>query len=205
MGNEPQRITVSSLPEALAALAAREARLRCEIARQVPARFQSMVSADDVLQEVRAALLRADLASVRDWTPWVRTAIRNALLRALRHARALRRGGGRHARDLERRTSGDGLLATLARKSRTPSRQVAGAEARQAVVLALASLPEPERVALCLCHLEGLSRRQAAAQMGRTEAAVNGLLFRGLRRLQERLGEAGKFFSDAHGPLGEAH
>ena len=61
----------------------------------------------------------------------------------------------------------------------------------QAVVLAtaLAELPEAEREAVVLQHWHGLTVAAIGDRLGRTPAAVGGLLKRGLRRLRERLAD----------------
>ena len=55
---------------------------------------------------------------------------------------------------------------------------------------ALAQLPEPQRLAIELHHLQGMSLAETAVQLDRTEASVAGLLRRGLAELRELL-EAG--------------
>ena len=48
----------------------------------------------------------------------------------------------------------------------------------------LARLPDGQHEAIVLHHLQGLKLAEVASQMDRTEAAVAGLLFRGLKTLQ---------------------
>jgi RNA polymerase sigma factor (sigma-70 family) len=55
---------------------------------------------------------------------------------------------------------------------------------------ALLALPERYRVAVVLCHLQGLSRREAAALLGCPEGTLSSLLSRALVRLRARLGSA---------------
>jgi RNA polymerase sigma-70 factor (ECF subfamily) len=54
---------------------------------------------------------------------------------------------------------------------------------------ALARLPEDQRQALDLKHLQGHSVEETPRQMGRSGASVAGLLRRGLKRLRELMGE----------------
>jgi RNA polymerase sigma-70 factor (ECF subfamily) len=195
MRTEPPKV-VHSLPEALAALQAQEVPLRAELARTIPARFRGCVSPDDVLQELRVGLLRAQVEAVQNWPAYLKAAVRNSLLRVLRRAQSQRRGGTLQARNLDPQTGFDGILSSVAESWGTPSRQLAGHEARQAIMVALTELPEAERIALCLCHFEGLSRKATAAEMGRTESAVNGLVYRALQRLRDLMGDPARFFSD---------
>ena len=57
---------------------------------------------------------------------------------------------------------------------------------------ALACLPEDQRRAVELHYLKGLPVAEVAEQIGRTRPAAVGLLFRGLKRLRELLGEPGE-------------
>jgi RNA polymerase sigma-70 factor (ECF subfamily) len=53
-------------------------------------------------------------------------------------------------------------------------------------------LPEDQRSVIELHHLKGLSVTDVAARTGRTRPAVAGLLFRGLNKLRELLGDGGR-------------
>jgi RNA polymerase sigma-70 factor (ECF subfamily) len=52
----------------------------------------------------------------------------------------------------------------------------------------LAALPDDQRVAVEMHHLRDLPVSAIAAELGKTEASVAGLLRRGLKRLRELLG-----------------
>jgi RNA polymerase sigma factor (sigma-70 family) len=55
---------------------------------------------------------------------------------------------------------------------------------------ALLRLPQRDRAAVVLCHLQGLSRREAAQQLGCPEGTLSALLARALAKLRRRLGAA---------------
>jgi RNA polymerase sigma factor (sigma-70 family) len=61
----------------------------------------------------------------------------------------------------------------------------------------LARLPERFRTAIVLCELEGLSRRQAAAQLGISEGTLSSRLARAKIRLRDRLTRRGVTLSAA--------
>ncbi len=178
--------------------------LRISIDREIQPRFRSAVSADDILQEIWIAAFRIDRASVHDWEGWITTAARSKLIGELRAARTLKRGG-----DLQRVNVIDSrvssyvdLFSRVQANTRTPSREVSAKEACRAVNIALAALPENRRQAIYLCYIEGLSRRETAARMDKSEAAVNSLIHAGLGQLRELIGDAAAFLSGAVQPEG---
>jgi len=54
---------------------------------------------------------------------------------------------------------------------------------------AMAKLPEDQRTALELRHLQGLSVPAAAQRMGKSPASVASLLYRGMKTLREMMNE----------------
>jgi RNA polymerase sigma-70 factor (ECF subfamily) len=62
---------------------------------------------------------------------------------------------------------------------------------REAIRDALAELPDPQREIVVLRHLAGLSPREIAQRLGRSEDSVHGLHHRGRRALQASLTQAG--------------
>jgi RNA polymerase sigma-70 factor (ECF subfamily) len=77
----------------------------------------------------------------------------------------------------------------LAAGQSSPSDRAARDEAAVRLADALAELPEPQREALVLQHWQGLSLAEIGERLGRTPAAVAGLIKRGLRRLRDLLHE----------------
>ena len=71
----------------------------------------------------------------------------------------------------------------------SPSRSVARAEEVTRLAEALAALPDDQRQAVEMHHLEGLRFAEIAARMGRSKTSVAGLVFRGVRALKARLAD----------------
>jgi RNA polymerase sigma-70 factor (ECF subfamily) len=69
----------------------------------------------------------------------------------------------------------------------SPSEHAVRQETLVRLAAALAELPEDQRTAVECHHLQGCSVAEVAGQLGRSEAAVAGLLRRGLKRLRELL------------------
>ena len=61
---------------------------------------------------------------------------------------------------------------------------------------AVAELPADQRKAVELHHLKGWSLGEVAEHMGRSRAAVMGLVFRGIKKLREQLDEESTERSD---------
>ena len=177
--------------------------LRHFVERKIPRRFRPTICADDVLQDVWVAAYR----TFPDFRPegsnaverWLTTIAARKLIDAFRAARCLKRAGSdRLQRDGDARlTSCSHLFANLRSPQRTPSREVHAAEAGHVILILLNVLNEPRRQAIKLHYIDGRSRAEIAREMGKTEAAVNSLLFHGLRQLRDLLGDAAKYFTDA--------
>jgi RNA polymerase sigma-70 factor (ECF subfamily) len=79
------------------------------------------------------------------------------------------------------------LEAWLAAEEPSPSRWLDRNERLLALAQAMAGLPEDQRWALELHHLEGLSVVAVAQRLGRSTSSVAGLLHRGLKALRQTL------------------
>ncbi|MBY0522904.1 MAG: sigma-70 family RNA polymerase sigma factor [Gemmataceae bacterium] len=82
------------------------------------------------------------------------------------------------------------LEAWLAADASSPSEQLGRQEQLLSLAQALAQLPEDQRSAIEWHHLKDCSVAEVAALMEKTEAAVAGLLRRGLKKLRELLADA---------------
>ncbi len=190
----------------------RAARLHDYVGRRIPPPMKSVLSAEDVLQEVWLAAFRA-LPDFNAHQPnaldrWLTTITDRKMVDAIRRARRVKRGGRhRMGRAGQRQTSSClDLFGRIAGGQRTPSSEEGAREARHAVRIALDALPENYRQAITLFHLQGLSRAEVARAMQMSVSAVHGVLYRALAKLREHLGPAARFFSDdrlQHGPAEE--
>jgi RNA polymerase sigma-70 factor (subfamily 1) len=72
----------------------------------------------------------------------------------------------------------------LAAVQSSPSQRAVKQEDLLRLSESLVELPDAQREAIVLHHLQGLKLADVAVEMDRTEAAVAGLLFRGLKALQ---------------------
>jgi RNA polymerase sigma-70 factor (ECF subfamily) len=117
---------------------------------------------------------------------WLRQALANNLRDAWRAAR-------REKRDVRREQplqeaveqSSAKLQNMLAAAQSSPSQRAVRNEDLLRLADALARLPESQRQALVLHHLQGFSLKETALTLGRADAAVAGLLHRGLKLLRE--------------------
>ncbi len=179
-------------------------RLRGYVSSRIPQDLARVVDADDLVQDAHMDVFRY-IATFEDrgtdsFFRWVATITLHKLRNAIRRHRAAKRGGGRVPVTLASNGLEDStiaLLDQLAGPGNTPSRSVARGEAIRAVHLALEGIPESNRRAVWLVHIEGRSAKEAATDMGKTERAVHGLCRRGLTLLRGELQSASRFLSSS--------
>jgi RNA polymerase sigma-70 factor (ECF subfamily) len=144
---------------------------------------------------VQQALLRAVKAHDRfrgddaRRAGWLRTILARVMIDAVR--KFGRPGGGERERSLEAALehSSARLEAFLAADQTSPSGRAERNERLLRLADALARLPEDQRRAVELRHLQGLPLAEIAVRMERSVDAVVGLIHRGLRALRRDLEE----------------
>jgi RNA polymerase sigma-70 factor (ECF subfamily) len=156
------------------------------------ANVRARLDASDIVQE---ALLKAHQGRTglrartdADVSVWLQRILANTLIDAIRRLRS-------GSRDVRLEKSLEGCLeqssarleSLLADEHSSPGER----EAREARLVRLAEalmqLPDDQRTAVELMHLQGLSVAAISRHMNKTEAAVGGLLRRGLKKLREQL------------------
>lgn len=119
---------------------------------------------------------------------WLRQILARNLAAAVREmGRAKRDVGREQSLEAAIEASSVRLEKFLADESSSPSVRADRNEQLLLLAEAVASLPEAQREAVTLHHLQGMPLADVARQLDRTPGAVMGLLHRGLKQLRTRL------------------
>jgi len=161
---------------------------------QLDPRLKSKLDASDVVQQT---LLEAHQAagqfrgqSEGERRGWLRQILARNLTNAVRDfCRAKRDLAREYSMPLSVEESSARLESWLAAEQSTPSQQADRLEQSLRLADALAALPEAQREAVVLRHWQGWSLADVSRHLGRSPAAVAGLLHRGLKELRARLHE----------------
>jgi RNA polymerase sigma-70 factor (ECF subfamily) len=164
------------------------------IARQhVGADLQGKLDVSGVIQQT---LLEAHAAGhvamlgIGHRLAWLRTALARNLTDELRRLRADKRDAGRERPlDAALDTSAASLARFLAADQSSPSERADRDEQLLRLASAVAELPDGQRYAVELHYFQGRPVAEVATALGKTTAAVAGLLKRGLRQLREHLAD----------------
>src|SRR5262249_5798425 len=157
---------------------------------QLDPRLRGKLDPSDVVQQtLLEAYEKRDQfrgGSDGEWLAWLRQALAHNLADALR-------AFGQAKRDVAReRSLEEAVAASSCRPAADQSSASQQAERHERAVRlaeALAALPPDNREALVLHYCEDWPLADIAGQLGRTPAAVAGLLKRGLKQLREHLRE----------------
>jgi RNA polymerase sigma-70 factor (ECF subfamily) len=123
-------------------------------------------------------------------TAWLRRILANNLVDEIRKLGAGKREAAKE-RSLEAALEGSSsrLEAWMAAEQSSPSEQAIRHEQMLRLAEALATLPENQRKAVELHHLQGWTLTEIAKELGCSKPAVVGLLNRGMKKLRARLDE----------------
>jgi RNA polymerase sigma-70 factor (ECF subfamily) len=165
----------------------------CLLARlQLGPEVRARLGASDVVQQT---LLQANQAldglrarSEAELAAWLRQALAHNLAHAARDHRRQRRDVARErSLELALEASSAQLEGWLAAEQLSPSEQAQHNEQVLRLADALALLPEAQREALVLHYWQGWTTVAIGSHLGRTPAAVAGLLKRGLKELRRHM------------------
>ena len=157
-------------------------------------RHSARLDASDIVQQTLLdAFSKRDQfrgSSEAEFAAWLREILKHNLADALRDQR-------REKRDVRReRPLDEGIDVSFSRAQdwlaavqSSPSQKAVKHEDLLRLSQALTELPDAQQEVIVLHHLQGLKLAEVAAEIGRSEPAVAGLLFRGLKTLHDLLGE----------------
>jgi RNA polymerase sigma-70 factor, ECF subfamily len=158
-------------------------------------RLRAKIDPSDIVQETMLQAFRAwgDLrgSSEGERLAWLRQILMRTLLHAVRDF-------GRAKRDVKREQplvrladqSSAQLEALVAADQTSPSQVAQRAEELLRVADALQELPDEQRSAVLAYYWRGATMAEIGAELERSGAAVAGLIYRGVKRLNERLSAA---------------
>jgi len=176
--------------------------VRDYLAGRIPSNLRGGIDADDLVQEAYAEVFRHiggfESRGADSFGRWVRTIALRKLRDAIKLRGADKHGGTKVQVHAVASGIGDSvvlLLDLMTGDEKSPSRCAASAEAIDAVRVAMAMLPEDYQQAVSRVYLQGLTVKEAASGMNRTERAVHNLCYKAKSRLRELLGTESRFLS----------
>lgn len=162
----------------------------------LPPRLRAKLDASDIVQQTMMEAHQAAKAFAgtndEEWIAWLRKILAHNLADALKRFSTGKRSVEREeslSRSLAK--SSVRLERFLATDEPSPSQRAVANEKLLQLAEALAKLPDDQRVAVELKHLQGWPVKGIAELLGKGEEAVGGLLYRGVRKLRELLESGG--------------
>ena len=168
--------------------------LRTLARMQIEHKFHAKIDPSDIVQQT---MIEAHLAmkqfrgeTERELAGWLRRILARNLADEVRKFSRLKRDAGLE-QSLQAAINDSSLCMEryLAGDGSSPEHRAIHKEQLVRLAAAVESLPEDQRMAVTLHHLQGKSACDIASQYGKTEVAVAGLLRRGLKRLRELMSD----------------
>ena len=173
-------------------LEAQRATLHRLAERQLIGRIAVRVDASDIIQqtflEAHRSFQQFAGTDGRELAAWLQRILNHKVAGAIRDHTLLQKRNVRRDRSMD---DSHGGLASLKQQLdaglSSPSQKAIRGEEAQRLAQALAVLPEDQREAVRLRHLEGWALADIARHLGRSSAATAGLIKRGMQVLRRRL------------------
>ena len=169
------------------------------IDRKLPSSLRRIVATEDVLQQTFAQIFR-DIERFEprgegSFQAWVATIADHRFQDAIKAHRRKKRGGDLRRVEVEQNAHGSLLMLfdVIAADDPRASQAMRREEAVQALQVAIAALPDDQRRATEIHHLDGLSLEETAEAMERSVGSVRGLLQRAKVTLKDAMGRASQW------------
>jgi RNA polymerase sigma-70 factor (ECF subfamily) len=164
--------------------------------RQLEGRIAVRVDASDVVQqtflEAHRSFPQFAGREVRELVAWLQTILDHKIAGAIRdHTLLQKRSLGRERSMDDSGEGGAALKQALDAGHSTPSQKAIRGEEEESLSQALTALPDDQREAVRLRHLEGWALADIARRLGRTPSATAGLIKRGIEALRRRMHRGG--------------
>jgi len=164
--------------------------------RRLGGRVAVRVAASDVIQQTFLEAHRrfGQFAGreEREWAAWLRAILEHRVAGAIRDHALLQKRTVRREQSMDQEQGSQaGLKQGLDAGHSSPSQKAMRVEEKARLEGALGALPEDQREAVRLRHLEGWELADIARRLNQTPAATAGLIKRGMQALRRRLHEPG--------------
>ena len=163
--------------------------------RQLEGPIAVRVAASDIIQqtflEAHRSFQQFAGQSARELVAWLQCILDHKVAGAIRDHAFLQKRNVHRDRSLDDSHGGAASLKQeLDAGHSSPSQKAMRGEEAQLLTRALTVLPDDQREAVRLRHLEGWALADIALRVGRTPAATAGLIKRGMKALRRRLHES---------------
>lgn len=172
-------------------------RVQNRISRELPQSLRSTVQVEDVVQDTFVEAIRSlpqcNADNQDSFAAWLETIAKHRVLDAIRHHNAQKRGRGWIQKAGARGSSWLDAVEMLTCES-TPGRWASRREAAARIHEVVEGLPKEQRQVIQNRYLDDASIDDTAEVIGRSPAAVRGLLHRAKRTLREALQSSSRWF-----------
>jgi RNA polymerase sigma-70 factor (ECF subfamily) len=160
--------------------------------RQLEGRIAVRVDASDIIQqtflEAHRGFALSAAQDAQELAAWLKTILDHKIASAIRDHTLLQKRNLRREQSMDdSQRGGSPLKRELDAGLTSPSQKAIRVEEEHRLNQALTALPDDQREAVRLRHLDGWALADIARQLGRTRAATAGLIKRGMKALRRRL------------------